>query len=43
MGVKEKGGWKGKKKGEVEVEENLRERDNQEGGRTEMRARKEIS
>lgn len=42
MGKREKVGWKGKRKGEGEVEENLREQDGQDGGRTDIRARQEI-
>ena len=37
-----KRGWKGKRRGEVEGEENLREHGSQDGGRTETRAKKEI-
>ena len=40
---REKEEWKGKRRGEGEREENLREQDSQDGGRTEMRARKGIS
>ena len=40
MGEKE--GYKDKSRGEGRGEENLREWDSQDGGRTEMRARKEI-
>lgn len=41
-GKREKVGWKGKRKGEGEVEENLREQDGQDGERTDIRARQEI-